>query len=145
LTAPAGKSVIYVIQGRRVRLQTTLQVEQRDVCRLAERTFYRAVLEPGQHQLGVHFEGQWGNGEEIGIAKQLIISAKPDRVYYFWAGVGESDSPRMTGLFQVGLESRVAAFIQQCPDRMGRAAIRDPRNRLTGEIIRPQRSSETPK
>jgi len=140
LTVPAGKSAIYVIQSHRARLQTTIQVDQRDVCRLAERTFYRAVLEPGQHQLGVHYEGHWVNGgvedpRATKLGKQIIISVEPDHVYYFSAGVDEL----------VGMGSQVTVYLRKCADWMGRAMIRDRRNRLTGELMGPQSFSEAPK
>src|SRR5208282_2807328 len=61
---PAGKALIFVLEReaphtpRFLKLaQTTLQVDQRDVCRLANKTFYRTVLEPGRHQLALRFVG----------------------------------------------------------------------------------------
>jgi len=58
-SVPPGKSVIYVIDddhfGKRDILQ--LQVDQKDVCKLAGRTFYRMVLDPGSHQLALRYQG----------------------------------------------------------------------------------------
>ena len=142
LSVPAGKSVIYVIQGNRERLQTVIQVDEKDVCRLAERTFYRAVLEPGQHQLGIRCEGQWGNAgvenpKSFKIWKQLIIDVEADHVYFFSAGVVESTSGVVTGFFQPGIESWATAILRKSSDWLGRASIRDRRNRLTAELIGP--------
>lgn len=130
-----GKSVIFVLQMQHARLETTIQEDQKDVCRLASRTFYWAVLEPGQHQLGVYCEFHWGsNLKETKIGKQTIISVEPDHVYYFSAGVAESESPEI-GLFQSGINSTATVFVRRCSDWLVRDFIRDRRTRLTGELI----------
>ena len=134
-TVPEGKSVIYVFADPDNRLQTVIQVDQRDVCRLAVRTYYRAVLEPGQHQLGIRCEGKWGDGTPFRIAKERIINVEPTHAYFFTAVVNESVGPG--GFLLTGVQSQVTVDLSKRPGWMGRSIIRDRRNRLTGELIGP--------
>ncbi len=129
-SVPTGKSVIYVVEDHQMGAeQTILQVDQKDVCRLAKNTFYRAVLEPGSHQLALRYEGNWvGIGGQvqapIRIGKELIVNTEAGQNYYFGGTV-----------FSLGNEMKIK--FEKLPNWMGRNQIRQGFCHLTGEIISP--------
>jgi len=143
---PAGKSLIFVFvpeaphTPRFLKLaQTTLQVDQRDVCRLANNTFYRMVLDPGRHQLALRFVGNWADAgldpKPIRIEGQRLVDFEPDRAYYFG---GSLDTHwESTGLLLTGLENRISLILQKEPAWIGEHMIKEQRIRLTGELIGP--------
>ena len=128
-SVPTGKSVIYVLEDHQMGAeQTILQVDQKNVCRLTKKTFYRAVLEPGNHQLALRYEGNWVDGAgqvqaPIRIGKELIINAEAGQNYYF-AGT----------VFSLGNEVKIK--FEKLPNWMGRSQIRYGFH-LTGELINP--------
>lgn len=135
LIVPEGKSVIYVFAYHHNRLQTIIQVDQRDVCRLAKRTYYKAVLESGQHQLGIRCEGNWDDGTPFRIGKERVTNVEPNHAYFFMAVVNESVGPG--GFLLMGVQSQVSVDLIKSQEWLGRSSIRDRRNRLTGELIGP--------
>jgi len=87
LIVPEGKSVIYVFAYHHNRLQTIIQVDQRDVCRLAKRTYYKAVLESGQHQLGIRCEGNWDDGTPFSNWKRTCYKCGTEpRLFLYGSG-----------------------------------------------------------
>ena len=129
-SVPTGKSVIYVFENHQLGAeQTILQVDQKDVCRLTKNTFYRAVLEPGSHQLALRYEGNWGDigGQvqaPIRIGKELIVNAEAGQVYYFGGTV-----------YSLGNEVKIK-FEKIWPNWQGQTTIRYGYH-LTGELISP--------
>ena len=144
---PAGKALIFVLDreaphtSRFAKMaQTTLQVDQRDVCRLANNTFYRTVLDPGRHQLALRFEGNWADAspdaKPIRIEKELLVDLEPDHVYYFRGSLDTQLEP--TGLLLTGLENRMSIYLQKEPAWIAQHMItQGTRIRLTGELIGP--------
>ena len=115
-------------------------MDQRDVCRLANKTFYRTVLEPGRHQLALRFVGNWADAsldpKPIRIEKQILVDVEPDHAYYFQCFL--DTHLETTGLLLTGLENRISINLQQEPAWIGQHTIaRDTRIRLTGELIGP--------
>jgi hypothetical protein len=153
-TVPAGKSLVFVYeddffltQGNLLKQgQLTLQVDQRDVCRLANHTFYRTVLEPGRHQLALRFDGNWADAglapAPVRVEKQLLTDFEPDHLYLFQSTTESGLQP--TGLLGSRLENGVSIDLKKDIDFqwMVRGNIRtkitrNSRIRLTGDLIGP--------
>lgn len=135
-SVPADKSVIYVIDdqfGEKDILQ--LQVDQKNVCRLTGRTFYRMELEPGSHQLALRYSGEWSNsGGPIRIGKEIIASLEPGRAYFFHGSLATGAS---VGLLSGATTTTVKIEFEQekwLDTGRGRRIIQRPMWHLTGEI-----------
>jgi hypothetical protein len=137
-SVPPGKSVIYVIDneiglGPGDVLQ--LQVDQKDVCKLANKTFFRMVLEPGSHQLGLRYFGQWVNFGQaqapIRIGKELIVNMEPGRAYFFH---GKTTNVQTIGETSVKIEFEQDKWLEVANERN---RIRGPFWHLTGEMMGP--------
>jgi hypothetical protein len=141
VSVPPGKSVVFVIDDQYSQgdiLQ--LQVDQKDVCRLTGRTFYRMVLEPGSHQLALRYFGEWVNFGQvqgpIRIGKELIVNMEPGRAYFFHGKVTKDAnigvlSGSTTTTMKIEFEQETWLYM---PGR-GRNVVRDPLWHLTGEVI----------
>lgn len=154
ISVPTGKSLVFVYQDQPFftqdnlvkKGQFTLQVDQRDVCRLPNHTFYRTVLEPGSHQLALRFVGNWADAglapAPIRVEKQLLVDLEPDHLYLFEI---DSDSGlRPTGLLLSGLENAVSIDLKKdinfqwgVRGDVRVKIIHNKRVRLTGELIGP--------
>jgi hypothetical protein len=149
-TVPAGKALLFVYEFNTLQHepkvlqmgQTILQVDQKDVCRLAYNTFYRTTLEPGRHQLALRFVGNWADAglgaQPIHVEKELLLDLTPDNAYYFQGFV--DSGLQSAGLLSTSLEPRISVDLKRHLELFGwkRRTIIDNRAlRLTGELIEP--------
>jgi hypothetical protein len=138
LTIPTGKSVIYILQGNYVlqgsqmvrSFPTVALVDNKQLRQLGRDTYCMAVLEPGQHKLGIRTVGEVSSGPFSGegpkvLGKEAFFNLKPNQAYFFEAVPYSRDHIGFIGLMsasstEVGVEfneldeSRARRLLEKC-------------------------------